>query len=150
VTPISVDASVAVKWVTDEHGAADAVALRSHFRFVAPDLITAECVNIFCKKARRGELTLEEAQLCANLIAMAGIDLRPMSPYAAAATRLAIILGRPAYDCMYLAMAEAEGLDFVTADERLLRKLAAQPDEGFRGRATSLAEAAAALRTTET
>jgi predicted nucleic acid-binding protein len=40
-----------------------------------------------------------------------------------AATRLAIGLDHPAYDCCYLALSEFHGCDFVTADEELGRKI---------------------------
>jgi predicted nucleic acid-binding protein len=59
------------------------------------------------------------------------------------ATRIAIELDHPAYDCIYLALAAERDCPFVTADERLLRKL----DEGrrrvLRVKAVSLSEAGA-------
>ena len=36
---------------------------------------------------------------------------------------LARRLGHPVYDCVYLALAEREDAAFVTADQRLLRRL---------------------------
>jgi predicted nucleic acid-binding protein len=39
---------------------------------------------------------------------------------------LAILLDHSAYECMYLALAEAAKRPFVTADGRLLRKLAVE------------------------
>jgi predicted nucleic acid-binding protein len=40
----------------------------------------------------------------------------------ARATRLAIALDHPAYDCICLALAESMGCDLVTADQRLSAK----------------------------
>ena len=139
-----IDASVVIKWVIDEDGTREALALRSHL-LTAPDLLTAECANILWKKVRRGELTEEEACLAARLLARADIDLIPMRPFLEPATRIAVALDHPAYDCVYLAAAEAAGLPFVTADERLLRKVRQEPSGRFASRALSLAEAADAL-----
>ena len=141
-----VDASVAVKWVVGEPGAADATLLRAAFGFVAPDLITAECINILWKKVRNGELSPSEAELAANMLAKSGWDLRSAAPYMSSALRLSIALDHPAYDCLYLVMAAAEGFELVTADERLLRKVAASGDVWVRTTTISLASAAAHLR----
>ena len=69
-----IDASVAVKWVVGEEGAARAVALRSSFAFAAPELILPECANILWKKAQRGELARAEAILAAKLLERSGVD----------------------------------------------------------------------------
>lgn len=134
-----IDASVAIKWVIDEEGTQGALALRRH-PLAAPDLLIAECANILWKKVRRGELASDEAALAAGLLARADLDLMPMRPYLEAATRIAIALDHPAYDCIYLAMAEAEGMTFVTADERLLRKVRQDTSGRFAPCVMSLAE----------
>ena len=139
-----IDASVAIKWVIDEEGTREALALRSYL-LAAPDLLSAECANILWKKVRRGEISDEEAGFAAKLLARADIDLIPMRPLLESATRIAVALDHPAYDCVYLAAAEVAGLPFVTADDRLLRKLRQDPTGRFASRALSLVEAADAL-----
>lgn len=57
------------------------------------------------------------------------------------ATRLALNLDHPAYDCLYLALAMERSCVFVTADEGLLRKLRQDRRRALRGRAVSLADA---------
>lgn len=47
------------------------------FSLAAPDLINAECANILWKKARRGELSADEARFAGRLIANADIELIP-------------------------------------------------------------------------
>lgn len=69
-----VHASIAVKWVVEEEGTEAAISLRTKFRFAAPDLIVAKCANILWKKARRGDLTREEAVMAARLLERSGID----------------------------------------------------------------------------
>jgi len=116
-----IDASIAVKWVIEEEGTEQALRLRGRYHFAAPDLLVAECANILWKKVQRNELTLEEAQLASRLLQQADIELIGMRGLLEEATRLAILLGHPAYDCIYLALAKQRQCLFVTADERLLR-----------------------------
>ena len=136
-----VDASIAVKWVVEEEGTAEALRLLERSKLIAPELLVAECANILWKKVRRDELSNEEALLAARLLQSAEIELTPTRLLLEPATRIAIELDHPAYDCIYLALAAERDCPFVTADERLLRKL----DEGRRRiprvRAMSLAEA---------
>jgi len=141
VTSLVVDASIAVKWVVEEAGTTEALVLKRIYRLAAPDLLIAECANILWKKARRGELSLDEASLAARLLQKVDIVLRPMRPFLDAATRIAIMLNHPAYDCLYLAMAEAEQTRFVTADDRLLNKVRQDPTKRFSAIVVSLQDA---------
>jgi predicted nucleic acid-binding protein len=120
-----VDASVAVKWVIGEPGADQALKLRRH-ALSAPELLIAECANILWKKVRLGELTEPESILAAGLLARSEIELIAMRSLTRRAVELAFLLDHSAYDCMYLALAEAAACPFVTADARLLRKLAVE------------------------
>lgn len=117
-----VDASVAIKWVIEEPGTADALALR-RYRLSAPDLLIPECANILWKKARRHEISADEASLAARLLEHADIELMPMRRLMASATGLALRLDHPAYDCLYLALAQASGCSFVTADAKFCAKV---------------------------
>jgi predicted nucleic acid-binding protein len=124
VSALVIDASIAVKWVVQEPGTLQALALRQAYQLIAPDLLSAECANILWKKVSRGELTDAEADLAARLLQRADIELASMRTLAAEAMRLAIALDHPAYDCIYLALALERKTRFVTADARLLRKIA--------------------------
>ncbi|WP_237155048.1 type II toxin-antitoxin system VapC family toxin [Oryzibacter oryziterrae] len=115
-----IDASVAIKWLITEDGSEDAVRLRSAFAFVAPEPILAECTNILWKKVQRQELELDEAKLASALLARAGIGLCSLQGLSTTTLDLAVNLGHPAYDCVYLALATRERCRFVTADRRLL------------------------------
>jgi predicted nucleic acid-binding protein len=115
-----VDASVAMKWVAEEKGTPEALALRSRAKLSAPDLLPAECANILWKKVRKRDLTREAALLAARLLEGSDVELSAR-PLLEAATRIAIELNHPAYGCVYIALAVANSSNFVTADERLLR-----------------------------
>ncbi len=135
MSDLVIDASVAIKWVIEEEGTAEALALR-HQQLIAPDLIIAECANILWKKARRNELSAEEATFAGRLLANADITLVSTQPLMDAAIEIAVLLDHPAYDCMYLALAERNDLKFVTADTRLIAK--GQTFDRFRGRFAEL------------
>ncbi len=123
MNPLVIDASVAIKWVIEEPGTPAALALRGRFKLLAPELLVAECANILWKKVTRDELSAKEALLSARLLQTAGIELLPTGSLLETATSLAIELAHPAYDCLYLTLALEKNCRFVTADERLVRKL---------------------------
>lgn len=135
-----VDASVAVKWVVAEGGSDSAERLLDH-PLVVPDLLFAECANILWKKIRRRELTLEQAELAAQGLERAELTVIPSRGYVALATAIAAELDHPAYDGLYLAVAETLGLQLVTDDARLVRRLSRAPDR-FKGLAIPLSEIA--------
>lgn len=118
-----IDASIAVKWVVEEDGTPQALGLRQRHRFAAPELLTVECANILWKKVQRGELSREEATLAARLLERSDIELIGMRGLVAKATELAMDIGHPAYDCIYICLAASRKWRFVTADARLIRVL---------------------------
>jgi predicted nucleic acid-binding protein len=99
---------------------AQALALRdSADRIEAPDLILPEVLNTAWKKWRRGEMTIEETE-----IGLTGIINRLAVIHSSADLRLrsmefAFHLNHPAYDCFYLACAEATQSVLVTMDRAL-------------------------------
>jgi len=141
VNTLVIDASIAVKWVVEEDGTAEALVLRQKAKLIAPELLIAECANILWKKVQRGELLKDEALLAARLLQGAEIELLPTRFLFEAAMRMSIEIDHPAYDCLYLALALEKKCQFVTADERLLRKLHQGRKRTLRDRAISLIEA---------
>jgi predicted nucleic acid-binding protein len=142
VNALVIDASIAVKWVVDEDGTPEALALRKRAKLIAPELLVSECANILWEKVRRSELTKDEAILAARLLQAADIELLPTRPYLAAAVPIAVDLDHPAYDCMYIALATAYDCLFATADQHLLRKLDQARGNPARKRVISLSAAA--------
>ena len=142
MSTLVVDASIAVKWVVEEDGTPQALILRRQAKLIAPDLLMAECANILWKKVQRNELPKQEALLAARLLQAAEIELLPTRSSMEVATRMAIELDHPAYDCVYLALAIDNGCKFVTTDERLLRKLDQGRRQTLRAQAISLTNAA--------
>ena len=119
-----VDASIAVKWVIPEVLSDQADRIRDGDADVlAPDLLLVEVANALWKKTAAKEISPREADAAFDLVRRSGIDLRATGPLLPRAMDVARRLGHPVYDCVYLALAERERSAFVTADQRLLRKL---------------------------
>ena len=87
-----------------------------------PDLLFVECANILWRKLRHSLMTAEEAALAARTLEQADVTVVSAKQYVARALAIAAELDHPAYDAVYLAVAEAFGLRLVTADYRLIRK----------------------------
>ena len=131
---ICVDASVAVKWLLDEDYTPHADALLSAAidrpePMIAPALLASEVTNTLRQRQRRGLLTFVQTRvLLADFLGLPVSLYAPIEIYDQALV-LADRYGLPAtYDACYMALAEAMGAVFWTADERLVRLLAGQLD----------------------
>jgi len=140
-----IDASVAIKWLVEEEGTVEALIVLERAKLAAPDLLIAECANIFWKKVRREELSEEEALIGARVLEQAVIEILPTRHLLGSATSLAVELDHPAYDCIYLALAIERGWQFATADERFQRKVREDQSRQFSDIVLSLPESAAML-----
>lgn len=120
--PVVVDASIAVLWFAHEPDRWGAVRLlETETTLLAPDLMAVEAANGWWKKVRRHEMDVADMeQAVTNLLAL-GIAWTPSAILLRPAIRLAVELGHPVYDCLYLALAASHSASFATADERLRR-----------------------------
>ncbi len=139
-----VDASVAIKWLVDEPDAQLAALLLDH-PLAAPDLLGPECANILWKKVVRDELSLPEAEAMAAALERAEIALYPTRRHWQAAVTAACALRHPAYDCIYLCLAEELARPLITADARLVRTVRTSAPARFGDLVVPLAELARLL-----
>ena len=114
---VVIDASVALKWVADEPGTQEALALRGE-QLLAPSIWIAEAANGLWRHVRLGEVTSEEALGRIAQLEKAPVTSLPIEPYVAAALELAIRANHPVYDCLYLALAIDRDTQVVTEDCR--------------------------------
>jgi predicted nucleic acid-binding protein len=120
------DASIGIKWVMNEVDSALARRLRDNFRnqtheLIAPDSFPLEAAHALTKAERRGIVT-DATKLWVELM----MDSPRLFPYLPLLLRALSIAaqGRVAvYDCLYVALAERERCELVTADVRLLNSL---------------------------
>ncbi len=124
-----VDASVILKWfLPDEPGTEQALALRyAHLsglqRIAAPALLLYEVANTLGRTLR---LTEDEAETAFETLEATQLTFYvPGLPDLQRVVELMRAAGISAYDAAYVALAERLEADFVTADGRLVRKLAA-------------------------
>jgi predicted nucleic acid-binding protein len=122
---ITVDASVAVKWVVAELGHEVAAALIKRSDLIAPDFLLIEAANALRRKVKDGEATRDQALLgldrIERLVALVPLDQRLRTR----AFEIALELVHPIYDCLYLALAEQQGSPLVTFDDELRNRAAA-------------------------
>jgi len=129
---VVIDASVIIKWFIREDLYDEGQRLlEREDQFAAPDIVVPEVVNILWKKTQRGELVHSEADAILALVLGARLSLIASSELARRSLAIAVSLGHPAYDCLYIACAEAAIVPLVTADRRLLRTVAPTPFAGF-------------------
>lgn len=124
MTSLVIDASVAVKWYVREVGSDKAVLLLadSQYEFLAPDIFHAEVVNALLRQAREGQLPEDALASALTDIGKAVPRLVASSEVMERATGLARALDHPIYDCLYLALAEANDTVLVTADAEFVSR----------------------------
>jgi predicted nucleic acid-binding protein len=123
---IVVDASVALKWVVGETGSDAADALLDQ-DLIAPVLWLAEAANALWRKARIGDITVDQASARLSELREAPVASLPIEPHIEPALKLAMEIGHPVYDCLYLALALHHQTHVVTADRRFFASAASTP-----------------------
>ncbi len=125
-----VDSSVGLKWVLPEPDSGRAVRLRDEYKrgiheLIAPDIFTPEIANGLASAERQGRIKTGESATLFHDVLRAAPMMHPTAPLLLRAMALAIANRRAVYDCIYLALAEAEGCELVTADDQFARGLRA-------------------------
>ncbi len=124
MTPVVVDASVAVKWFIPENGSERAAALlRGDHQLLAPDLLWVEVANVVWKIARLGSITGEEAGRMLQDAGVMPVEIAESLPLLPDALRIATAADRSAYDSLSVALASRERSVVLTADRRLVNAL---------------------------
>lgn len=121
---IVVDASVVIKWyVTEIHTTEAEKLLDGSYEIHAPELILPEFGSIIWKKARRNDLTEQEATQIISAFGKQDITFHSHQTLLKAAFAGAQASGQTVYDWSYLALAVSLSCEFVTADERFYKAL---------------------------
>lgn len=121
---IVIDASVAVKWLIVEVGSESATALlKSSEPLFAPDLMLVEVGGAVVRQANERKIVRNDASTAlARWAAVWGsgrLQTRRLEPaLVTRAAELALDLGHPLKDCIYLALAIDLGCALLTADAK--------------------------------
>lgn len=134
MTPLVVDASVAVKWCLPaqvEPLTREAEDLLAAYRsgtehFVVPDLFWVELANTLWKAVRTQKTNVQKAEQSLQLVTELGIPTMPSFELVPPSLQLAFGNDRTVYDSVYLALALKVHGELITADERLANALAAR------------------------
>ena len=117
-----VDTSVAVKFVTEEVGSAQALDLIGGTdALIAPDWITVEAASALWAKVQRRDISQAHAEHGFQNLTAFFLQILPSLPLLGRAFALSFELGHPVYDCVFLALALREQAVLVTADEKFVK-----------------------------
>jgi predicted nucleic acid-binding protein len=129
VNRIVVDASVVLKWyLVDEEYGKKALEILTQFvsgtvEILAPFLLEYELINGLSIAQKRGRLKQEELIKAIEGFFKLGIETKMLLPYYTKALEVTEKFNITVYDASYLALAEAEGIPFITGDTRLYNKV---------------------------
>ena len=137
--PVVLDTSVVVKWFRQgEVLAAPALKLRAAYldgqiAATVPALLAYELANVLRHKT---DLTADQVQDAVQSLFDMGLEwVLPTSAAVRRATEIAYACETTVYDAAFVALAESLNATYVTADERLARRLEAYPFVRFLGEA---------------
>lgn len=125
------DSSVALKWVLAEPDSPKAKQLRDDFRnriheLLAPDIFQVEIAHALTRAERQGRIVPPQAGIFWADIMSIPPRLESAGPLIPRAIQISSSIRIGVYDCLYIALAERENCEFVTADIRLVNNLRAQ------------------------
>ena len=122
------DSSVAFKWVVPEQHSDKALRLRASVQagvdeLLSPDVFPGELGHAVTRAERQGRITIGEALRLWSEVMMTAQQLVASLPL----THRAIVISSQTrigvFDCLYVALAERESCELVTADTRLISNL---------------------------
>jgi predicted nucleic acid-binding protein len=125
------DSSVGFKWVVAEVDTDKALRLRDDFRnglveLLAPDVLPIEIGHGLTRAERQKRITpAEGATYLADLLMLLP-QLHPSLALLPRAYEISSQMRVGIYDCLYVALAEREKCELITADDKLLKNLQPQ------------------------
>ncbi len=122
------DSNVALKWVLREIDSDKARRLRADYQqqnheLLAPDIFPIEVAHALARSGRRGIITPAQGPIFLADILASQPQLHHYIPLLWRAYSIASHARIGVYDCLYVALAERDGCEVVTADDRLVRAL---------------------------
>jgi predicted nucleic acid-binding protein len=119
---------VAFKWVVPEANTDKALRLRDDFRMgilelLAPDVFAVELIHALTRAERQGRIPPPQGGIFWHDVMTTAPLLVPSIPLIPRAYAIASAARIGAYDCLYVALAEQEKCDLVTADDKLVKNL---------------------------
>lgn len=126
---IAVDASIAAKWLFQEEGSEQALRFLERFKgqLVAPDILYVEVAGAIVRRGNSDASFRQSARIVLeSWIEACRSDLvrsyRLTPELLSEAARMALKIGHPLKDCLYLGVAVELGCELATADIRFRDK----------------------------
>jgi predicted nucleic acid-binding protein len=128
------DSSVAFKWAVTEVDTAKALRLRAEYQhgihdLLSPDIFPIEVGHAMTRTERQGRVSTADGWKFWRDIMADSPLLHPYLQLMPRAFEISSLLRVGLYDCLYVALAEHESCEFVTADDKLVARL--QPSFSF-------------------
>ena len=125
------DSCVGLKWIFAETGSDKALKIRDDFlnaltELLAPDVFPAEVAHAITRAERANRLTPAEGKKGIKTILTLMPELHDSLSLLPRAYELSSKFRIGYYDCLYVALAEQESCELVTADQRLINNLGSQ------------------------
>ena len=125
------DVSAALCWVLPRPASLKAVRLRDEYRrgvhqLIAPSIFPAEAASALTKAERQKLIPVGQASILLADILATPPALHAYEPLLARAVDLSSKSRTALYDCLYVALAEREGCELVTDDQKLIANLQQQ------------------------
>lgn len=126
---IVIDASIVLKWyLIDESNSKAALEILERLVFqelciLAPNLLEYEVLNGLQIAGKRGRIPQRMRLLAAEAFLGLGIELRDISSNYEKVLHFSKVYDLTVYDSSYLEVASTEGIDLITADEKLYNKV---------------------------
>lgn len=126
------DSSVAIKVVLPEPDSAKATALLADYQnqvheLLAPDIFPVEVAHALTRAERKNLLKPGESLHKLAHVLGIGPALHPYLPLLPRAAEISSKMRVGVYDAIYVALAEQEGCDLVTADSKMIKTLPGYP-----------------------
>jgi predicted nucleic acid-binding protein len=125
------DVSAALCWVLPRPASPRAVRLRDECRrgthtLIAPSIFPAEAASALTKAERQKLIAVGDAGVLLADILATPPTIHPYEPLLARAVGISSATRGGLYDCLYVALAEREGCELVTDDQKLIANLTPQ------------------------
>jgi predicted nucleic acid-binding protein len=122
------DASAALCWVLPRPNSAKALRLRADFQnavheLSAPSVFSGEVASALTKAERQKLIPVGDARPLLGQVLRTPPVLHPFEPLLDRAEDISSQTRSGLYDCLYVALAEREGCELVTDDQKLIANL---------------------------
>jgi predicted nucleic acid-binding protein len=122
------DSNIALKWVLPEPDSPKARQLRDDFQkavheLVSPTVLEVEIAHALTRAERQGKIAVGQAGILWADIMSTPPRLERSGPLVPRAIAISSAMRVGVYDCLYVALAEREACEVLTADTRLVNTL---------------------------